>query len=161
MLTDLTLTDHEFLPPLRIERLARLNLLVGNNGVGKTTVLEAIHGRPGLLSLWFDCRRPLPDAFRGRLVVLLDEVGHSVHHTKMLGLWRYWCNIALECDLQIFASTHSWDCIKGFAAALEENPKVDGMVIRLERKPEWDRMGAVWIGQEDLRIVIRDRIEIR
>lgn len=29
MLKDLTLTDHEFLPPLRIERLARLNLLVG------------------------------------------------------------------------------------------------------------------------------------
>jgi len=171
MLSDLILTDQEFLPPLRIERLARLNLFVGKNGVGKTAVLEAIHDRPKLQSIWVDRHRepfcsscePVLKSHKGG-VVLIDGAGHNWHHTRMADLWRYWCKRAEDFDLQIFASTHSWDCIKGFAAALQENDKVDGMVIRLENDGYWaarGEMGACCIDEDKLPIIIREHIEIR
>ena len=168
MLTDLTLTDGEFLSlPLRIKRLARLNLLVGRNGVGKTRVLKAIHGLPQVPSIWVDCHEtPLGCEYEACMggAALIDEIGYFLHHTRMIDLWRHWHNVALEFDLQIFATTHSWDCIKGFAAALQDNDKVDGMVIRLERDGYWNakgEMGAVLIDEDKLPIIIRDNIEIR
>ncbi len=180
MLTDLTLTDHEHLPPLRIERLARLNLLVGKNGVGKTTVLEAIGDRPDTRCIEVGpefhslcagrTQAARCDEMTGLVIdrkadtLLMDNIGQGLHHTKVADLWRYWCHAAGEFGLQVFATTHSWNCIKGFATALQENDKVDGMVIRLEDGPYWaarGEMAAVCIDEDDLPIVVRDNIEIR
>ena len=48
---------------------------------------------------------------------------------------------AHELGVQVFATTHSWDCVKGFAEAVQDVPECDALAIRLERSE--DRTRAV------------------
>jgi len=140
MFTTLELPDLRGCLPISICDLSRITLLVGKNGVGKTRVLDAV---------------------RSENVVALDNIEHGVHHTGMVEMWRHWLSLACGHDLQIFATTHSWECIVAFATALDGQPPGSGVVIRLECEPGWEHMGAVVIDQEKLPYVVRDCIEIR
>ena len=92
-------------------------------------------------------------------MLLIDEVENGIHYTVLRKVWRFVFEVARRTDVQVFATTHSWDCVEAFQAAAAEDPEADAMLIRLERKGEEHR--AVTFSQEDLAIVTRDRIEVR
>ena len=93
--------------------------------------------------------------------VLIDEVDTGIHHTLHRDLWRFIFRAARTLDIQLFATTHSLDCLRGFAEAAEEDEEADVQVIRLEKVEGEDQTGAVVIDREGLPIVIRDSIEVR
>ena len=66
---------------------------------------------------------------------------------------------AHENNVQVFATTHSWDCVRGFALAAAEFDCADSVLVRLEK--EDDGLRAVRYTSEDLKIAADQRIEVR
>ncbi len=94
-------------------------------------------------------------------VLLVDEVESGIHYTVHADLWRFVLRAARLLGVQVFATTHSWDCIEGFQKALADDKDANGLLIRLERKEDIDKARAVVIDPEDLPIVTRESIEVR
>ncbi len=94
-------------------------------------------------------------------LLLIDEIENGIHHTIHPALWRAVFRLAREHNVQVFATTHSLDCLRGFAAAVAESEETDGLAIRLEKVEGEEQTGAVIIDREDLPIVVRDSIEVR
>jgi energy-coupling factor transporter ATP-binding protein EcfA2 len=64
MLTDLHIENFRCFPDLKIQGLARVNLIVGGNNSGKTTVLEALAMVLTSPGTWGDQAHGLPSLFR-------------------------------------------------------------------------------------------------
>jgi len=93
--------------------------------------------------------------------LLIDEIENGIHYTLQVKLWKLIFRLAEEYDLQVFATSHSWDCMQGFAEALAEDERNDGVVIRLEKVEGEEQTGAVIVNRDALPVVIRDSIEVR
>jgi hypothetical protein len=92
-------------------------------------------------------------------LLLLDEVENGIHYSIQRDLWRSLLQRAASLNVQVFATTHSWDCVKAFHVASHENHREHGILTRLE-----SRRGSVVASQFDeaeLDIATRESIEIR
>ena len=56
--------------------------------------------------------------------VLVDEVDTGLHWTVMAGMWRLMVEVAQKSQLQLFATTHSHDCILGLASMIKSYPEL-------------------------------------
>jgi hypothetical protein len=92
-------------------------------------------------------------------ILLVDEIENGIHYSVQPNLWSMVFNAAHRLNVQVFATTHSWDCITAFQKAAAENTEKDGMLIRLEAKREMTN--AVLFDESELSIVSRDQIEVR
>lgn len=92
-------------------------------------------------------------------VLLIDEVENGLHYTVLPRLWNLIITLARRLNVQVFATTHSWDCIKAFQAAIHDNDADDSMLVRLESR-EGD-IRAIPFAKDELGIVTREHIEIR
>ena len=54
--------------------------------------------------------------------VLVDEVDTGLHWTVMAGMWRLVAEVARKSRLQLFATTHSQDCVVGLASMIKSYP---------------------------------------
>jgi hypothetical protein len=50
-------------------------------------------------------------------VLLVDEIDTGLHHTVMADMWRLILSAATRFNVQVFATTHSSDCVKSLASA--------------------------------------------
>jgi hypothetical protein len=96
---------------------------------------------------------------RPEAMVLIDEIENGIHYTVLPDLWRFIFKVAKLHNLQVFATTHSWDCIEAFQKAAAEDEESEGVLIRLERKN--DRIRAVVFDERELAIVTKGTIEVR
>jgi len=92
-------------------------------------------------------------------LLLVDEVDSGLHYTVYPALWRLVFKIAAHLNVQVFATTHSWDCIEGFQQSAQDVENKDGMLIRLERRQE--HIVPILFDTSRLGIVTRQEIEIR
>ena len=94
-------------------------------------------------------------------LLLIDEVESGIHHTLHADLWKNIFRLAEKHSVQVFATTHSHDCLRGFAEAVAEDEEADGQVIRLERDADEEATRAIVVDREKLPVVLRDSIEVR
>ena len=94
---------------------------------------------------------------RGGLL-LVDEFENDLHHTVQLDVWRTIFRLAQTLDIQVFATSHSWDAVEAFQKAAAEAPE-EGVLIRLARRGE-DIIPTV-LSEDELAIATRDQIEVR
>jgi hypothetical protein len=94
-------------------------------------------------------------------VLLIDEIENGIHYTLHAKLWRLIFGLTERYNLQVFATSHSWDCIEGFQKALATDTQTDGLLIRLEKVEGEQQTGAVIIDRDALPVVVRDAIEVR
>lgn len=66
-------------------------------------------------------------------VLLIDEVENGLHHSVMSVIWKGLFSAAKEFDVQIFATTHSWECILAADQAARAGKDYDLALIRLDR----------------------------
>ena len=74
-------------------------------------------------------------------------------------LWRLIFQISQRLNVQVFATSHSWDCIEAFQKAFQENKQEVGTLVRLENKK--GRVSATVFDRRKLEIATREQIEIR
>jgi hypothetical protein len=92
-------------------------------------------------------------------MLLIDEIENGLHYTVLPDVWRLIFKTARELNVQVFATTHSSDCIYAFQKAAEEDKESDGMLIRLVRKN--DKIKAITFDEEEMETVARQQIEVR
>lgn len=91
-------------------------------------------------------------------VLLVDEVENGLHFSVQTEIWRTVFRLAKELDVQVFATTHSWDSVRAFQKAAGESPG-DGVLVRLTRHDE--RIIPTLFSEKELEVVTRDQIEVR
>jgi len=152
------------LNPLRViePRLQRLAVVV-------TRGVPMLHGDIGL-----DRLVPLPVMGEGmdRLaslilhignapngIVLIDEMENGLHHSILSKVWRAIGEVARQFNTQVFATTHSLECIMAAHKAFTESEHYDFRLHRLERAKE--TIQAVTYDQETLEAAIETGLEVR
>lgn len=68
--------------------------------------------------------------------VLIDEVENGLHHSTLPEVWRAIEIAARDANSQVFATTHSWECIEAAHAAFQSSNTYDFRLHRLEREAE-------------------------
>ncbi len=91
--------------------------------------------------------------------LLIDEVENGIHHSVQPDFWRMVFKTAHANNVQVIATTHSFDCVRGFAQATAECEEVEGALVRLERKDE--EMWAVEYSERNLKAAAKQHIEVR
>lgn len=91
--------------------------------------------------------------------LLIDEAENGIHHSVHHDLWAMVLRTAHENNVQVFATTHGWDCIVGYASATVASEGVCGTLVRIERDGE--DLTAVEYSEENLRTAALQRIEVR
>ena len=90
--------------------------------------------------------------------LLVDEFENGLHHSIQLDAWRIIFRLAHTLNIQVFATTHSWDTIETFQRAAGETPDT-GVLIRMTRRGE-DIVPTVFT-EDEVAIATRERIEVR
>jgi AAA15 family ATPase/GTPase len=92
--------------------------------------------------------------------LIVDEIDAGLHYKTQTEMWRLVLETAKRLNVQVFATTHSWDCIAAFQSAMEEmeDPTI-GKLIRLDARGE--ELRAIEYDAEDLEITVAQGIEVR
>jgi AAA15 family ATPase/GTPase len=69
---------------------------------------------------------------RRKGIVLIDEIENGLSYKSFTALWKYLLAFATENDTQVFASTHSSECVKALLPAMEGHEN-DFTLLRAER----------------------------
>ena len=165
----IALTDPEkdVIEALRIidPRISAVSMVAGEiNSRRRTAIVRADHiSRPvplrsfgdGLNHL-FSIVLSLVNARGG--ILLIDEFENGLHHTVQFDAWRMIFRLAHKLDVQVFATSHSWDAVSAFQEAAAEAPEA-GVLLRLTRRGD-DIIPTV-VAEDELAIATRASIEVR
>ena len=91
--------------------------------------------------------------------LLIDEAENGIHHSIQAKFWNMVLQTAERNNVQVIATTHSWDCVAGFAQAANELEDVEGLLVRIERVPVGLR--AITYDESRLAAVTKYDIEVR
>ncbi|GHV50302.1 hypothetical protein FACS1894181_10690 [Bacteroidia bacterium] len=89
---------------------------------------------------------------------LIDEFENGLHYKVQEKIWEIIFKLAKQLDVQVFATTHSNDCILGFTQALNSE-SIEGKLMRLDNKR--GEIKEVEFLSEELQIAGNQNIEIR
>ncbi|MEW6234102.1 MAG: AAA family ATPase [Candidatus Omnitrophota bacterium] len=92
-------------------------------------------------------------------MLLIDEVENGLHYSIQPDMWNLIFTLAQRLNVQVFATTHSWDCISAFQKAASEHKVVDSQLIHLIKRG--DEIRAPFMNIDDLAVATRENIEVR
>jgi ABC-type cobalamin/Fe3+-siderophores transport system ATPase subunit len=95
--------------------------------------------------------------------LLIDEFENGLHYSVQEDVWRLIITLATRLKIQVFATTHSWDCIEAFKNAATQSPE-DGVLFRVGksvRKSDEGKVVATLFREKELANLTRAHIEVR
>lgn len=167
-------TSFEGINNLLLTDLKTVNLFVGKNGCGKSSILEAIDEQmiesAGLSkSIWnkyqgardlnLEMLKSAPeDQFP--VVLLIDDIETRLHHTEFSHLWISLIDFAISHSIQLFVTTHSYECIADLVDVCKNQYPGEDLVrlFRIEKNEQHEAYGFT---QEQLAAAIESRLEVR
>jgi ABC-type dipeptide/oligopeptide/nickel transport system ATPase subunit len=139
-MTDIRLNDIGFLEAdVGLPRLIPLNLMGGGTASFLSIAMAMLDSQDG--------------------VVLIDEIENGLHYSNQHKIWKAIFNWSQKFNVQVFATTHSFECMRAFNKILDENLFTDAKLIRIERQDEHFR--AVEYDKNLLDESIESNLEIR
>ncbi len=93
--------------------------------------------------------------------LLIDEAENGIHHSVQRDFWRMVLLGAQDNNVQVIATTHSYDCVRGFAQAMTECEGIEGALVRIER--EDGHLRAVEYSERNLKAIAKQPtpVEVR
>ena len=91
--------------------------------------------------------------------LLIDEVENGIHYSLQHDFWRMVLQTAQANNVQVLATTHSWDCVSSFARAAIECEEAEGILYRISRR--YGELRAVEYPEDELKIAADQQIEVR
>lgn len=141
----------------------------------KSIRLDAVGAKPFIVAdVGLSARVPLGQAGQGvyRLVsvlsellghkpkiCLIDEIEDGLHYSVLSHVWSGLAEIAERLDIQIFATTHSWECLVAAHDAFSARTSYDLRVIQLYRAG--DATGGRVLDRAHIEAAIAGTIEVR
>jgi len=95
---------------------------------------------------------------------LVDEFDNGLHFSVQKKLWDIIFDLSNRLNVQVFATTHSWDCIQSFTETAIENSYVDGVLLKIGRSKLSKNKGQsiVTLFDEDkLNTITQKMVEVR
>jgi predicted ATPase len=130
------------------------NQLILDVGLSELIPLtQAGQGIYRLVSILSDIIGESPD------VLLVDEIENGLHHSVQQQIWAGLAEAAEKLGVQIFATTHSDECLRAAHAAFQSRSNYDFSVIQLFRVPSGVQ-GRV-LDQEHIEASIAGNIDLR
>lgn len=74
---------------------------------------------------------------------LIDEFENGLHYSIQEKVWELLFEMADRYNIQIFATTHSWDCIESFTKVAVARTETDGVLFRLGRSVRTSDHGKI------------------
>ena len=91
--------------------------------------------------------------------VMIDEIDSGLHYSAMIKMWKMVIETAHKLDIQVFATTHSLDCVRGLADLYKEAPEICEEV-RLHRIQR-DMDKAMTYSAREVHIAMEHEMEVR
>jgi len=92
-------------------------------------------------------------------VLLIDEIDTGLHYSVMTDMWKLIYGAALELNVQVFASTHSNDCVNSLAEfCFQDN--VAAQEVTLQRIEQGKKKSIPYSAKE-IEISAAKQIEVR
>ena len=92
-------------------------------------------------------------------ILLVDEIENGIHWSVLPDVWKFVVKVAKRLGVQVFATTHSNDCLKAFQMGTKGDPDMDGVAVRIERKN--GEFSAEIFDEKRLAVIVKEAIEIR
>ena len=156
--------EEELLPPLRAldPRIRRLELLFPANkpmlyvDVGSDQLVPLTYMGEGL-GYVLSWQLAIMTANNG--TVLIDEFENGLHYAALVDAWKAVGAAARQSNVQVFATTHSWECVLAAHRAFAESDEDEFRLHRLERRD--GEVVALTYDQEQLDTAIEFNFEVR
>lgn len=93
-------------------------------------------------------------------IVLIDEIENGLHHSIQQKIWKAVFKWAQNLNVQVFATTHSNECIRAFSNSVDTTLfGSEAKLFRIERKDE--KFRAVEYSKELLKESVESNWEVR
>lgn len=92
-------------------------------------------------------------------LLLVDEIDTGLHYTVLKKMWAFVSEVAQAFNVQVFATTHSGDCVNSLAAVCHADVKVGGHVTIQRLEAERDH--SVAYNEAEIVALARNHIEVR
>jgi AAA15 family ATPase/GTPase len=95
----------------------------------------------------------------GKNVLLIDEIENGLHHEILPEVWRGIRALAESEDVQVFATTHSWEAVSAAHEAFAETLDYDFALHRLVQVGEDVQVQT--LDREGIEASVRGLLEVR
>ncbi len=96
--------------------------------------------------------------------LLVDEFENGLHYSVQEKIWALVFDLAAKLDIQVYATTHSWDCIENFAKVANARKEIQGVLFRIGRSgrnSDKGRVIATVFDEEQLMDLTQSDVEVR
>jgi AAA15 family ATPase/GTPase len=97
-------------------------------------------------------------------ILLIDEFENGLHYSVQPKVWELIFELAYRFNIQVFATTHSWDCIESFSQVAKDRTDMEGVLFRMGhsvRKSDKGKLIATVFDEDDLYNLTKMNIEVR
>ena len=142
------------LSSLSVQAMGNVALVYGDVGLGRLIPIDLMgQGTSCLLSIM------LAIVSQQASMVLIDEIENGLHYSVMAQVWTAIAKAARAADVQVFATTHSWECLRAAHEAFSQDEQYDLRLHRLERVGDTIRVAT--LDREALDTAIEVGLEVR
>ncbi|MET1249224.1 AAA family ATPase [Sporolactobacillus sp. STCC-11] len=94
-------------------------------------------------------------------IVFIDEIENGIHYSVMSTIWKAISKASLDYNCQIFATTHSYECLSAAINGLDVDVQSHFKYFRIEHSPKNDEITQKTFDFETLRAAIVNGWEVR